>query len=176
MRTYYDILGVTPKAPRGIICAVYRAWMQALKIHPDLGGDEEVAKEINAAYETLKDEDKRAVYDARLAKKENGISEEPNRRAPRVAVDAKIAFCIPPDGRWLPAQAVDASSLGLKVHTAEELFAGLHVSVAFPSSAQPAAEAQVRWAKKINKGVWRCVSGLEFFNPVPDILKRLSSA
>lgn len=174
MRTFYDILGVTQMAPREIISAVYRAWMQALRMHPDLGGSEEAAKEINLAYEVLGDPDRRAEYDLKLAKEKHGLVEEKKRRAPRVAANAKIAFCIPPDGRWLPAETVDASSLGLKINTAEELFVGLHVSVAFPSSVAPAAEAEVRWVKKINAGVWRCEAGLEFFSPVPDILRRLS--
>ncbi|HPM42119.1 MAG TPA: J domain-containing protein, partial [bacterium] len=62
--TYYDILGITPMAPPEVVSAVYRAWMQALRVHPDLGGDEELAKKINAAYETLKDPARRAEYDA----------------------------------------------------------------------------------------------------------------
>ena len=53
--TFYDILGITPKAPPEVIVAVYRAWMKALRVHPDLGGDEELAKRINAAYDVIKD-------------------------------------------------------------------------------------------------------------------------
>lgn len=175
-RTHYDILGITPKAPPEIIVAVYRAWMQALKVHPDLGGDEELAKRINLAYEALKDPDRRAAYDARLMREGGSVVEERRRRAPRVSVDARIAFCIPPDGRWLPAQALDASSLGLKIRTAETLHLGMHVSIAFPESAAPAAEAVVRWAKRLEgNGPWNHESGIEFFNPMPDILRRLNS-
>lgn len=174
MKTCYDILGITPLAPQEIVSAVYRAWMKALKIHPDLGGDEELAKQINSAYETLKDPERRARYDAGICSGKN-TKEEIRRRAPRADARARIAFCIPPDGRWLPAETVDASSLGLKVHTVEILHEGLHVSVAFPECAAPAVEAEVRWVKRLGgDGVWRCESGLEFFNPVPDILKRLN--
>lgn len=172
MRTYYDILGITPLAPQEIISAVYRAWMQALKMHPDLGGDEETAKEINLAYEALKDPMRRCAYDAKI--KDKDAKDEVRRRAPRVSVNSKIAFCIPPDGRWLAAEALDASSLGLKVHTVEMLYEGLHISVAFPESASPAAEAEVRWVRHLSEGcAWKCESGLEFFSPVPDIIRRL---
>lgn len=174
-RTHYDVLGITPQAPPEIVGAVYRAWMHALKTHPDLGGDEEMAKTINAAYETLKDPVRRAAYDARL---HNDAVPQPElrRRAPRMTVDAQIAFCIPPDGRWLPAQAVDASSLGLKLLTTEDLHTGMHVAIAFPGSAAPAAEAVVRWIRPTGHSAgWRHEAGVEFFSPVPDILRRLSA-
>ena len=59
--TYYEILGVTPAAPKEIVSAVYRAWMKAMRVHPDLGGDPELAKTINEAYDILKDPDRRAA-------------------------------------------------------------------------------------------------------------------
>jgi hypothetical protein len=173
-RTHYDVLGITPKAPQEIVGAVYRAWMQALRIHPDLGGDEETAKAINAAYETLKDPERRAAYDARITHEAASPADEVRRRAPRVAIDVPIAFCIPPDGRWIPAQALDASSLGLKLRTTEDLAIGMHVAVAFTGSAAPAAEAVIRWTKALAAGgAWRHEAGVEFFHPVPDILRRL---
>lgn len=173
-RTYYDILGITPKAPLEIIAAVYRAWMQALRCHPDLGGDEELAKTINAAYETLKDPERRVAYDERIQLEAAAPANEVRRRSPRFPVDVPIAFCIPPDGRWIPAQAIDASSLGLKLRTTEDLAIGMHVAVAFSGSAAPAAEAVVRWTKGLTEGgAWRHEAGVEFFSPVPDILRRL---
>ena len=160
-------------APPEVISAVYRAWMQALRVHPDLGGDEELAKKINAAYETLKDPARRAEYDAGLANAAQPSEGEVRRRAPRTEVDVPIAFCIPPDGRWIPAQALDASSLGLRIKTTEDLPVGAHVAIAFPGSAAPASEAVVRWTKKLKTGPWSCESGVEFFSPVSDILRRL---
>lgn len=176
-RTHYEVLGVTQKAPPEIITAVYRAWMQTLKMHPDLGGDENIAKEINAAYDTLKDPERRAQYDARIEAWRPEGESEPRRRAPRTSVVCDIAFCIPPDGSWLPAQTVDVSSMGLKVRTARELIEGGHISIAFPSSVASAVEAYVRWSKKL-VGVdgWMCECGLEFFNPIPDIINRLKGA
>ena len=74
--SYYDILEVSPKASKEVIKNAYRALSK--KYHPDTyKGDlkyaQEKMKEINTAYETLMDEDKRLVYDY-----ENGYKIDPN--------------------------------------------------------------------------------------------------
>ena len=61
---YYEILHVQPEAPEAVIRASYRALMQKLKMHPDLGGDAETAAQINEAYAVLTDPDRRVAYDA----------------------------------------------------------------------------------------------------------------
>jgi DnaJ family protein A protein 2 len=58
---YYDILGVEKKASQEQIRQAYRKL--AAKNHPDRGGDPEKFKEILTAYETLSDQEKRAIYD-----------------------------------------------------------------------------------------------------------------
>lgn len=67
-KNYYDILGVPKDAPKDVIRKAYLAL--AKKCHPDkTGGDkaaEERLKEINAAYDVLKNEEKRKQYDATL--------------------------------------------------------------------------------------------------------------
>lgn len=60
---YYIILRVQPSASVETIKASYRKLMVTLKMHPDLGGDHEVAAQINEAYAVLKDDAKRAKYD-----------------------------------------------------------------------------------------------------------------
>lgn len=57
----YEVLGVEKSADAKEIKKAYRKL--AVKHHPDKGGDEHVFKEINAAYEILSDEEKRALYD-----------------------------------------------------------------------------------------------------------------
>lgn len=58
---YYKVLGVDKDAtPQQIKKAFYK---KAMTHHPDKGGDEELFKEMQAAYETLTDEEKRARYD-----------------------------------------------------------------------------------------------------------------
>jgi DnaJ-class molecular chaperone len=58
---YYKILGVEKTASDAEIKKAFRAL--AHKHHPDKGGDEAKFKEINEAYQTLSDKDKRAQYD-----------------------------------------------------------------------------------------------------------------
>lgn len=60
---YYIILRVQQNASIDAIKASYRTLMVTMKMHPDLGGDHDVAAQINEAYEVLKDASKRAKYD-----------------------------------------------------------------------------------------------------------------
>jgi molecular chaperone DnaJ len=61
-RDYYEILGVGKNASADEIKKAFRRL--AVKHHPDKeGGDETKFKEINEAYEVLKDPDKRKRYD-----------------------------------------------------------------------------------------------------------------
>ncbi len=66
-RDYYALLHVDRNAPVEVIRASYRALMQQLRGHPDLGGDHETAALLNAAYAVLKHPKSRAAYDAELA-------------------------------------------------------------------------------------------------------------
>ena len=61
MADYYDILGVDENASGADIKSSFRKLAQ--KHHPDRGGNEEKFKEINEAYDTLKDPQKKAEYD-----------------------------------------------------------------------------------------------------------------
>ena len=64
-RDYYDVLGVKKDADEGALKAAYRKL--AMKYHPDRNPDDKEAekkfKELNEAYEVLKDGQKRAAYD-----------------------------------------------------------------------------------------------------------------
>jgi molecular chaperone DnaJ len=61
-RDYYEILGVSKSATADEIKRAYRKL--AMEHHPDKhGGDDAKFKEIGEAYETLKDDQKRAGYD-----------------------------------------------------------------------------------------------------------------
>ena len=65
MKDYYETLGVARDADAGALKSAYRKL--AMKFHPDRNpGDTEAEtrfKEINEAYEVLKDDQKRAAYD-----------------------------------------------------------------------------------------------------------------
>lgn len=64
-RDYYDVLGVNKDADDGTMKSAYRKL--AMKYHPDRNPDDKQAeknfKELNEAYEVLKDGEKRAAYD-----------------------------------------------------------------------------------------------------------------
>src|SRR6185437_786772 len=61
-RDYYEVLGVGKSASADEVKKAFRR--KAVELHPDKqGGDETKFKEINEAYEVLKDESKRKRYD-----------------------------------------------------------------------------------------------------------------
>jgi molecular chaperone DnaJ len=60
-RDYYEVLGVNKDASADEIKKAFRR--AAIEHHPDRGGDESKFKEINEAYEVLKDNEKRKRYD-----------------------------------------------------------------------------------------------------------------
>lgn len=68
MKTYYDVLGISPDAGPDEIKRAYH--QLALHYHPDKNGTPEAAermRQINEAYQTLSDPPARARYDATLA-------------------------------------------------------------------------------------------------------------
>lgn len=60
-RDYYEVLGVSKNASADELKKAFRR--AAIEHHPDKGGDEAKFKEINEAYEVLKDSSKRQRYD-----------------------------------------------------------------------------------------------------------------
>ena len=61
-RDYYEVLGISKNASEDEVKKAFRKL--AVKYHPDKeGGSEEKFKEINEAYEVLKDKQKRQRYD-----------------------------------------------------------------------------------------------------------------
>src|SRR6187549_3164144 len=60
-RDYYEALGIGKKASADEIKKAFRK--KAIEHHPDRGGDEAKFKEVNEAYEVLKDSGKRQRYD-----------------------------------------------------------------------------------------------------------------
>ena len=62
-QNYYKLLGVDPDAPPAIIRSAYRTMMSELGSHPDRGGSNAAAIQLNRAKEILLDPLLRAEYD-----------------------------------------------------------------------------------------------------------------
>ncbi|MEE9494503.1 MAG: DnaJ domain-containing protein [Gammaproteobacteria bacterium] len=92
-RNYYQILQVQPDAPDAIIRASYRAHMQTLGMHPDLGGDAEQAALLNIAYQTLINPDKRREYDRALLAEELSQRTEQRNKPQPVTATTCCPFC-----------------------------------------------------------------------------------
>lgn len=61
MPTLYDVLDVDANATDDELKAAYRR--AARTAHPDVGGDENAMKQVNDAYQTLRDPHQRTIYD-----------------------------------------------------------------------------------------------------------------
>jgi len=73
-RNLYRILHLQPEAPHEVVKAAYRALMTTLRAHPDLGGDNDQAARLNAAYDVLGDPQRRRDYDRALRKPARGAA------------------------------------------------------------------------------------------------------
>ena len=75
-RNYYEILGVDKNADLDTIKKAYRKLVR--KYHPDVSKEPDAVQktaEVNEAYETLKDTQKRTEYDEMLANPFDGTSQ-----------------------------------------------------------------------------------------------------
>ena len=69
VRNYYSDLEVNRGQPTSDLAAIKKSYRkQALKNHPDRGGDEEKMKAVNAAGQTLLNPEKKKKYDQELYK------------------------------------------------------------------------------------------------------------
>jgi curved DNA-binding protein CbpA len=65
-RNFYRLLHAQPDAPDALIKSNYRTLMQTLRMHPDLGGENAQATDLNQAYATLRKPVQRQLYDREL--------------------------------------------------------------------------------------------------------------
>ena len=56
----YKLLKVDSEAPLEVVKAAYKALMKTGSIHPDLGGENNLAQDINNAYQILSDSEQRS--------------------------------------------------------------------------------------------------------------------
>lgn len=100
-QNYYQILGVSPKATPEEIQAAYRALVA--EVYPGVNRGEAEAgarmKEINRAYETLKDTEKRSVYDQTLSPR----TARPKQQSTSVSRPGRTASTGPASGLFAEA-------------------------------------------------------------------------
>jgi len=90
-RTYYQVLQVDPGADADIISTVHRRLAQ--RYHPDRDPSPEASqlmREINHAYDVLKNPDTRAQYDAELARRRDRRSSDRFTRQPVESATATV--------------------------------------------------------------------------------------
>src|SRR5699024_5317173 len=111
--THYETLGVTEDATQAEITSAFRTQMRAL--HADAGGDDELAKQVSAAYNVLSNATKRAAYDRTLDQHQpshRGPAPHPNpTRASRSSAGPARdrVFTAPQDGPAFSTMDVDPS-------------------------------------------------------------------
>lgn len=178
-RTYYEVLQVSPLAAPEIISAAYRALMLRMRKHPDRGGDLRTAQDINEAYDTLSDSEKRRRYDALLlrpaSEPDNWTSLIERRKAVRRNIDTTVSFCFDHDLKWYPARVSDCSELGLKLRSKEKLSLGQHLVIAPSNLVSCAIHGTVMWVRSYHPSIFERVfeAGVEFMVRVDDIDSRL---
>ncbi len=171
MHDYYNILGVQQDAPIEIIKAVYHAWMHGLSMHPDKGGDVHTAALINEAYAVLKDKNKRYAYDQSHGHCVASKTSE-HRRSPRFNISGQLMFIIPDTDQIYSMDVIDASPLGLRARMSVALARNMHISIMWTKDMNYTTEAYVRWLRSYST-IYDC--GIEFFKPVPDIIKKIGT-
>ena len=126
MRNYYEILQIQPGADQATVKAAYRTLMFKYRCHPDLGGNEGRAKDINEAYETLCDPDSRREYDSVhpefiLRPNRDEPQSTDRRRIVRIPVNLNVKYEVPGGGGIEEGRLADISFLGCRLQTKRQV-------------------------------------------------------
>ena len=89
--SHYRVLGIPRNASEEEIRAAYK--VEVVKAHPDKGGTPQRFKEVQKAYETLKNRDSRRDYDAEITR--TRIAKNFKRPPPLEHVKNPVQYCLP---------------------------------------------------------------------------------
>ncbi|MBU4483945.1 J domain-containing protein, partial [bacterium] len=172
MINYYQILEVSPRSDQKTIKAAYRTLMFKYKCHPDLGGSEKLARQINEAYEVLGDPNKRQKYNGTLGpenfeSKRDGLNDLERRRVPRVSVDFKVKYKAG-SADFAPARILDLSYLGCRLQTKDLLEDGTRVTVDIDGKK---IDGVVRWKRMFHPSIFQRIheAGIQFVREFEEI-------
>ena len=118
---YYDTLGVSRNASQDELKKAYKK--ASMQHHPDRGGDESKFKEINEAYSTLKDPQKRQEYDNPQPQFSQGFGPNGFHQQASIAGLAQ-----------LDAESIDGAGLQSNDHTSAPTVSALSESDSLPQS------------------------------------------
>ena len=158
MKDYYQILGVQTTADDAAIKSAYRKL--AKEFHPDTNKDpgaEAKFKEINEAYETLKDAQKKSQYDAQRTGAYRGNqtfhwSNRPTGGDPYMDLD-EILRDIRRSRDPFPEDAKNRDIVMQYGITLEEAFTGKEAEVKYNLPGKPAQEIKFKIPAGIQEGV-----------------------
>ncbi|HEY0148462.1 MAG TPA: J domain-containing protein [Allosphingosinicella sp.] len=149
-RTHYQILNVAPDAEPVVIEAAYRALMK--KYHPDqaaasgpAGGPS--AAEINRAFATLRDAERRAEYDRREWTRSQDIMMAPYRPPPAQRVSRVFGW-----GGWIVALVL-GGVLALLASRANEAALARAEAARTEAGAEPDLRSQPTLVQEVDEGV-----------------------
>jgi hypothetical protein len=150
------------------------------RCHPDLGGSEDKARDINEAYQVLSNPNKRKEYDATLDKewfapKAAGLDFMERRRVPRVEVDLNVKYKTGSQD-FEAGRVLDLSYLGCRLQSKDLLENGTRVTMNIGGYN---IEGVVRWKRMFHPSIFQRIheAGVEFvreFDEIDNIVTRVS--
>ncbi len=165
----YDLLGVPEEAPASQIHEAYRRLIK--QVHPDHGGSSVLFREVQSAYQTLADPQRRALYDRTLhgPPRPSPAATPPPRpsnpqatQTPPGSQDARGRPNTQPPPTAHPPRQAPRSSPGPSGGESHQAHAGRQPAGAGPQTSQPRVPSRVRPAakKRLSRRALRYIVGL----------------
>jgi curved DNA-binding protein len=144
MKDYYKILGLSRAASSEEIKKAYRK--AAMQHHPDRGGDEKIFKDIEEAYRTLTDPEKKAMIDRGIDPSQGSRHQHGNFNNMEDIFNA-FGFNFNFDNGWRdPRQQARNKSINININlTLEEAYTGINksLSIMYPNGQEKVVNVSI---------------------------------